>query len=65
MLFRSSEISRERSFLTAGLAPQQPLPVARRLGETSLMLPLAPTLPDGELERWIAGLRRVLAAAAA
>jgi len=60
-----SEIYRERSFLTAGLAPPQPLPVARRLGETSLMLPLAPTLPDGELERWIAGLRRVLAAAAA
>jgi len=60
-----SEIYRERSFLTAGLAPPQPLPVARRLGETSLMLPLAPTLPDGELDRWIAGLRRVLAAAAA
>lgn len=60
-----SEIYRERSFLAAGLAPAQPLPVARHLGETSLMLPLAPTLPDGELERWIAGLRRVLAAAAA
>ncbi|MFW6732409.1 MAG: DegT/DnrJ/EryC1/StrS family aminotransferase [Synechococcus sp.] len=60
-----SEIYRERSFAKAGLAPPQPLPVARQLGETSLMLPLAPTLPDAELERWVAGLRQVLAAAAA
>lgn len=38
------EIYREAAFVAAGLGPAQPLPVAQRLGETSLMLPVDPTL---------------------
>ncbi|WP_157218499.1 DegT/DnrJ/EryC1/StrS family aminotransferase [Flavisphingomonas formosensis] len=40
------EIYRERAFVEAGLAPAAPLPIARELGETSLMLPVDPTLDE-------------------
>lgn len=42
------EIYRERAFIEAGLGPQQPLHVARLLGETSIMLPLDQTLDEEE-----------------
>ncbi len=38
------EIYREKAFIDAGFVPPQRLPVARELGETSLMLPVHPTL---------------------
>lgn len=38
------EIYRERAFVDAGFTPPERLPVARELGETSLMLPVHPTL---------------------
>jgi dTDP-4-amino-4,6-dideoxygalactose transaminase len=41
-----SEIYREKAFVAAGLSPCQRLPVARRLGETSLMFLVHPTLTD-------------------
>ena len=40
----SPEIYREQAFIDAGLAPASPLPVARELGETSVMLLVDPTL---------------------
>ena len=40
----SPEIYREQAFIDAGLAPDSPLPVARELGETSVMLLVDPTL---------------------
>ena len=46
-----SEIYRERAFVRAGLGPREPLPVARRLGETSLMFLIHPTLGEAELAR--------------
>ena len=41
-----SEIYREKAFVAAGLSPCKRLPVARRLGETSLMFLVHPTLTD-------------------
>ena len=44
-----SEIYLEKAFQSSGLAPDQPLPVARELGETSLAFLIDPTLTEGEL----------------
>jgi len=41
-----SEIYLEGAFASAGLGPDQRLPRARKLGETSLMLPVHPTLEE-------------------
>ncbi|MHB9149554.1 MAG: DegT/DnrJ/EryC1/StrS family aminotransferase [Thermoleophilia bacterium] len=38
------EIYREKAFVDAGFIPPQRLPIARELGEASLMLPVHPTL---------------------
>jgi dTDP-4-amino-4,6-dideoxygalactose transaminase len=45
----SPEIYRERAFTNAGLEPAEPLPVARELGETSLMLLVDPTLDEQDM----------------
>ncbi|WP_277979268.1 DegT/DnrJ/EryC1/StrS family aminotransferase [Sphingomonas phyllosphaerae] len=42
------EIYRERAFVERGLGRDTPLPVAKLLGETSLMLPVDPTLDEEE-----------------
>lgn len=44
-----SEIYREKAFERAGLAPLSPLPVAKQLGETSLMFLVHPTLEESDL----------------
>lgn len=41
-----SEIYREKAFTQAGYGPKEPLPVARELGETSLMFLVHPTLTE-------------------
>lgn len=46
-----SEIYRERAFRQAGLGPAARLPVARELGETSLMFLVHPTLSDEAIAR--------------
>ena len=57
------EIYREKAFLDTGLAPASRLPVARELGETSLMLPVHPTLEEAEV-RWMGEvLARIVGAA--
>ncbi|WP_349632291.1 DegT/DnrJ/EryC1/StrS aminotransferase family protein [Desulfuromonas sp. CSMB_57] len=43
------ELYREQAFIAAGWAPAKPLPVARRLGETSLMFLVHPTLGEKEM----------------
>ena len=48
-----SEIYREQAFVSAGLGPKQRLPVARELGETSLMFQVHPTLTAADME-WMA-----------
>lgn len=44
-----SEIYREKAFIAAGLSPRERLPVARRLGETSLMFLVHPTLSEDHI----------------
>ena len=44
-----SEIYLEKAFVKANLGPARPLPVARELGETSLMFLVHPTLSDQDM----------------
>jgi len=59
------EIYRERAFSDAGLGPAERLPVARALGETSVMLLVHPTLEDAHIETTIEAVRKVMAVASA
>ncbi|MEX0607599.1 MAG: hypothetical protein WD382_01115 [Halofilum sp. (in: g-proteobacteria)] len=45
------EIYRERAFAGSGLAPERRLSVAQQLGETSIMVPVHPTLDADEVHR--------------
>lgn len=54
------EIYRERAFESAGLAPDQPCHTARRLGESSLMFVVHPTLTTEDVTRMAAIIRSVL-----
>lgn len=60
-----SEVYRERAFDGTGLRPEQPLPVARELGETSLMFLTHPTITDAEMDRACSVLDEVLGMAKA
>ncbi len=55
-----SEVYLEKAFDGTGMRPQQRLPVARELGETSLMFLVHPTLTSGEIEKTCEVLREVL-----
>lgn len=46
-----SEVYLEKAFDNTGFRPAAPLPVAKRLGETSLMLLVHPTLTDEEISK--------------
>jgi dTDP-4-amino-4,6-dideoxygalactose transaminase len=59
-----SEVYLEKAFAGTGWAPQQRLPVARELGETSLAFLTHPTLTDDDLNRVTGALERVMDAAA-
>ncbi|MBF0282789.1 MAG: DegT/DnrJ/EryC1/StrS aminotransferase family protein [Zetaproteobacteria bacterium] len=54
-----SEIYLEKSFSNAGIFPMVRLPVARALGEQSLMFVVHPTLNENELQTTIAAVRKV------
>lgn len=56
------EIYREKAFESLGI---KPLPVARELGETSIMLPVHPTLAANDVDDMVRGLRKVFATASA
>ena len=58
-----SEVYRERAFDGTGWRPAEPLPVARELGETSLMFLTHPTLTDAEVDTMCATVTAVLAEA--
>lgn len=58
-----SEIYRERAFDNTGWLPANRLPVARELGETSLMLLVHPTLPATAISNTCAALETVMARA--
>lgn len=46
-----SEVYLEKAFDNTGWRPKEPLPVARELGETSLMFLVHPTLTDQEIDK--------------
>jgi dTDP-4-amino-4,6-dideoxygalactose transaminase len=58
-----SEIYLERCFQEAGLAPAERLPVARELGETSLMFLVHPTITHKQMAGYAEAVRTVVARA--
>lgn len=54
------EIYREHAFTAASIGPARPLPMARRMGETSLMLPVDPTLAETDCRRMGRVLRAIV-----
>lgn len=58
-----SEVYLEKAFDDTGCRPEKPLPVARMLGETSLMFLVHPTLTQDEISKTIGALQQVMAAA--
>lgn len=54
------EIYREHCFQQAGLAPVERLPVARELGETSLLFLVHPTIPLGQMAAYAETVRGVI-----
>ena len=59
-----SEVYLEKASDGTGWRPAQPLPVARQLGETSLMFLVHPTLTPAEIDKTCRVLSEVLASAA-
>ncbi len=60
-----SEMYLEKAFVDAGLAPHERLPVARELGETSLIFMVHPTMKERDILDTAAAVRKVMAAATA
>ena len=55
-----SEVYLEKAFSDRGLAPKERLPVARKLGENSLMFLVHPTLEQDEIDKTIDALKSVM-----
>jgi dTDP-4-amino-4,6-dideoxygalactose transaminase len=55
-----SEIYREKAFTSAGLAPPLPLPVAARLGRTSLTFLVHPTLSTEDMAATVVAVAKVM-----
>jgi len=58
-----SEIYLEKAFDGTGMRPKERLPIARQLGETSLMFLVHPTLTDSEIEQTAKAIQTVMAQA--
>nr|WP_083700738.1 DegT/DnrJ/EryC1/StrS aminotransferase family protein [Halomonas sp. 1513] len=56
-----SEVYLEKAFDGTGWRPEQPLPVAQELGDTSLMFLCHPTLTEAEIDKTCEVLREVMA----
>ena len=56
-----SEVYQEKAFTRSGLAPERRLPVAQRLGETSIAFLVHPTLTEQEISRMCHGIREAFA----
>lgn len=59
-----SEVYLEKAFTALGLGPKERLPVARKLGDSSLMFLVHPTLRAFEIEKSVQALRQVMSLAA-
>ena len=55
-----SEIYLEKAFDNTGWRPKKRLPVARQLGETSLMFLVHPTLTESEIEQTAETIKNVM-----
>lgn len=55
-----SEVYLEKAFDDTGWRPSTRLPVAKNLGETSLMFLVHPTLSDNEIDQTLAAIRKVM-----
>lgn len=55
-----SEVYLEKAFDNTGFRPEEPLPVAKKLGETSLMFLVHPTLTQAEVDKTCAVLKDVM-----
>ncbi|PIE66211.1 MAG: aminotransferase [Desulfobacterales bacterium] len=55
-----SEIYREKAFVRCGYGPHKRLPVARKLGETSLMFLVHPSLSQIEMERTCEVVQKIM-----
>jgi len=55
-----SEVYLEKAFAGTGWRPKQPLPVAKELGETSLMFVVHPTLSVAEIQQTCTALQKVM-----
>lgn len=55
-----SEVYREKAFTDLGLGPQERLPVAKALGESSLMFLVHPTLTADEMDKTCEVLKQVM-----
>lgn len=60
-----SEVYLEKAFDNTGWRPQERLPVAKELGETSLMFLVHPTLTEAEINKTCAAIKSVMAQAQA
>ena len=58
-----SEVYLEKAFDNTGWRPKDRLPVARELGETSLMFLVHPTLTDAEIQKTCDAIERVMSLA--
>jgi dTDP-4-amino-4,6-dideoxygalactose transaminase len=58
-----SEVYLERAFDNTGWRPSQRLPEARKLGETSLMFLVHPTLTDAEISKTCSVIKKVMSQA--
>jgi len=59
-----SEIYLEKAFDRAGCRPKSPLPMAKQLGDTSLMFPVHPTLTEDDLQDMVKVINKVMSVAA-
>ena len=55
-----SEVYLEKAFDTTGFRPKERLPVAKELGDTSLMFLVHPTLTNEEINKTCKVIREVL-----
>ncbi len=55
-----SEVYLEKAFTRLGLGPEERLPVAKALGESSLMFLVHPTLTEAEIDKTCEVLRKVM-----
>ena len=60
-----SEVYLEKAFDGTGWRPAERLPVAKELGETSVMFLVHPTLTHAEVDKTCEAVRRVMRAASA